>query len=184
MEINPCSVDGCDRSAHTKGMCRPHYESLKRTGDPLKRARPKKDPNARCKALGCENKVDHSDLCLKHYMRFFRHGDENLSLNPLHGKIHLRKHKLTYSTWHGMHNRCKNPKHPAYHRYGGRGIYVCERWSDFLNFMADMGERPVGRWLDRIDNDGIYEKNNCRWVTPKESAANRSTSRRTKCQSS
>jgi hypothetical protein len=91
----------------------------------------------------------------------------------------LSKH-LLFNTWRRMVDRCENPAHPAYHRYGGRGISVCAGWHDVAVFIADiervLGPRPDGRTLDRIDNDRNYEPGNVRWATPKEQAANRSSS--------
>lgn len=83
------------------------------------------------------------------------------------------KHPL-YNSYHEMVARCTRPTHPRYADYGGRGITVCERWrSDFWAFVSDMGERPPGYSLDRIDNDAGYSPGNCRWATPAEQRANR-----------
>lgn len=73
----------------------------------------------------------------------------------------------TYGIWSGMKSRCSNPNDPTYRNYGGRGIDVCERWMLFENFLADMGERPEGLSLDRIDNNSGYRPGNCRWTTMK-----------------
>ncbi len=72
-----------------------------------------------------------------------------------------------------MHERCENTKSPSYKNYGARGITICEAWSDFNNFYADMGDRPEDTTLDRIDVNGNYEPGNCRWVTRSEQEANK-----------
>jgi hypothetical protein len=86
---------------------------------------------------------------------------------------HKLKHSPEYASWRGAKNRCFQVKHSGYSNYGGRGITMCEEWrNDFLTFLRDMGPRPYGRSLDRINNDGNYEPGNCRWATPKEQAMN------------
>src|SRR6185503_18205761 len=82
-----------------------------------------------------------------------------------------------YQSWHGMKTRCLRPSSRMYYRYGGRGITVCERWMQFENFLADMGERPAGMSLDRIDSNGNYEPSNCRWADDKTQNRNRSNVR-------
>lgn len=81
---------------------------------------------------------------------------------------HARRNTSTYGIWRGMKQRCLNKLAGEYPNYGGRGIKVCDRWLKFDNFLADMGVRPAGHHLDRLDNNGHYEPNNCAWVTPKQ----------------
>lgn len=78
----------------------------------------------------------------------------------------------TYRTWSGMIQRTTNPRCDDWHNYGGRGITVCDRWRTFASFLADMGERPAGLTLDRVDNDRGYEPGNCRWATKSEQQRN------------
>lgn len=93
-----------------------------------------------------------------------------------HGHGRPGQQSPTYQSWSHMKHRCYNPNSNRYSRYGGRGITVCEEWrNSFETFLADMGEKPDGKTLDRINNDLGYSKENCRWATAKEQTHNRHT---------
>jgi hypothetical protein len=85
-----------------------------------------------------------------------------------HGGVRTREH----NSWRDMLARCYRRSSPNWQYYGGRGVSVCERWCAFANFLVDMGPRPEGMTLDRIDPHGNYEPSNCRWATPKQQRAN------------
>jgi len=90
-----------------------------------------------------------------------------------HGHAAIGKKTKTYIAWKNMRIRCNNPKDKAYKWYGARDITVCKGWNDFRNFLEDMGEAPKGLTIERTDNDGNYEPNNCKWDTYTQQARNR-----------
>lgn len=90
--------------------------------------------------------------------------------NEVHGLS--RAHPREYRSWKDMRARCNNPNNADYPNYGGRGIAVCSRWADFALFFADMGPRPEGKTLDRINSNGGYSPDNCRWLDSEGQANN------------
>lgn len=117
--------------------------------------------SGKSRSCGCLQKEEQSERITKS--------------NTVHGhnKAGTGNQSPTWNSWSSMKKRCNTKSHVSYPSYGGRGIKVCERWNDFGNFLADMGERPIGKTLDRIDVNGNYEPGNCRWATLSEQQKNK-----------
>lgn len=132
-----------------------------------------------CKAPDC-NRTDIKGYgyCHKHYQRLKAHGHINQTQTP---KGFALEHRVEYRCYTSIKTRCYNKSCPPYHNYGGRGIKMAPRWlgpNGFVNFYTDMGPRPkTGHSLDRIDNDGDYCPENCRWTDAKTQGNNRRTNK-------
>lgn len=110
--------------------------------------------------------------CLKKERLALRNKTTPTRGNLSHGQALKKNKSKTYNSWVAMKNRCNNKKATDYKYYGGRGIKIIKRWIIFSAFYKDMGERPIGCTLDRINNEGNYELKNCRWATHKEQMNN------------
>lgn len=173
-----CKHDGCDNLVGRhggKGYCPMHYIRYKKHGDTniVKVGGNKKVRGILpCSVITCDKKLLQKGYCAAHYMKWYTYG------NPLTSKMKpARGRTPTVVSWASMKQRCSNPNDPSKRRYMDRGIKYDPRWELFDNFLKDMGERPPGTTLDRIDNDGDYTPKNCRWATSVEQMNNTSSNR-------
>lgn len=133
-----------------------------------------------CRIQSCSNPVETKkhQLCNAHSIRLWRHGDPEGG-RPVMLENHAGVDKSAYKVWVDMKQRCQNPNHESYGRYGGRGITVCAAWTNSYNtFIRDVGPRPSGYQLDRRDGSLGYSPENCHWVSKSKQQANTARSTR------
>lgn len=188
-----CKVEICERRADGGyGLCSMHYKRYKKHGDPeYVRHLVKNDI---CSVDGCNLIVgEHGahGMCHRHARKEW---GKRTGYSEKMSRLAAEKRKATkygmaikhplYRTWSAMKDRCVNKNNKAYGNYGGRGIYVDERWlgrSGFWNFVDDMGPRPDGYSIDRVDVNGPYSPDNCRWTNRHIQNINRRQNREHYC---
>ena len=187
MKYKCCQIEGCNNQGklhHSKkfryfprGFCNAHYKKFAKENRSIIEAN-KIKPNC-CSVDNCDRPKPYKrSLCELHYRRFMDSGDVNFVQKRLDGQT---EHPL-YSVYGGMKKRCLSKTDKDYHRYGGRGITICERWlgvNGFFNFVDDMGERIDNMTLDRKDTNGNYSPENCRWADAHTQSGNKVNSENT-----
>lgn len=128
-----------------------------------------------CSVEGCYRRHKGKGYCESHLRRYKKYGSPTAGYYLKTG--HQKNFAKEYLSWKSMKARCLSPTATNYHNYGGRGIKICERWIEkpngFQNFLDDMGKRPEGCTLDRINSNGDYCPENCRWADWKTQGSNR-----------
>ncbi len=161
-ESMPCRVADCAAPARGQhGLCNKHRLRLQRHG---RLDKPTPNYALPCVVDGCTQLRMAGELCAKHRSRMRKY--KSVEAVAFHVEKHgMYTHPL-YRTWVNMRRRCEDPTNEYWERYGGRGIRVCDQWrTSFSTFVSDVGERPDGCTLDRIDGDGHYEPGNVRWAS-------------------